>query len=96
VPQPFTTNPEARIMSNTPLPDQPPPQRFQIQPLLTEALLGSYAATLDGALRQAQVLAQKHRLPVAVWRHHKDARTGKTTKIELVRTVEHQSKARSS
>lgn len=83
-------------MSNTPLPEQPAPQRFQVQPLISEALLGQFTADLDAALRQAATLAQKHRLPVAVWRHHKDARTGKTTKTELVRIIEAQPKARSS
>lgn len=82
-------------MSNTPLPERPAPQRFQVQPLISEALLGNFAADLDVAPRQAATLAQKHRLPVAVWRHHKDARTGKTTKVELVKTVEHQPKAKS-
>jgi len=81
-------------MSNTPLPEQPAPQRFQIQPLISEALLGQYTGDLDAALRQAATLSQRHRLPVAVWRHHKDAKTGRTTKIELVQTVEHQPKAR--
>lgn len=79
----------------TPLPDQPAPQRFQVQPLISEALLGQFTADLDAALRQAATLAQKHRLPVAVWRHHKDAKTGRTTKIELVQTVEAQPKAKS-
>jgi hypothetical protein len=81
-------------MSNTPLPEQPAPQRFQVQPLISEALLGQFTADLDAALRQAATLAQKHRLPVAVWRHHKDPETGKTVRIELVKTVEAQPKAR--
>jgi hypothetical protein len=84
------------VNNPTPLPEQSAPQRFQVQPLISEALLGQFTSDLDAALRQAATLAQKHRLPIAVWRHHKDARTGKSTKIELVQTVEHQSKARSS
>jgi hypothetical protein len=81
-------------VSKTPLPDQSLTERFQVQALIPEQLLGSFTTALDGALRQAQTLAQRHKLAVAVWRHVKESKTGKTVRIELVKTVEAQPKAR--
>jgi len=83
-------------MSTTPPPQPPPSERFQVQALIPEQLLGSFTTALDGALRQAQTLAQRHRLAVAIWRHVRDPKTGKTLRIELVKTVEHRPKARSA